>query len=166
VKIVLIVLAIIVGLAILAGAGMTFFAWKLARSVKVSTRGDEVSINSPFGKVETSKDAAEIAKRLGVDVYPGAMAIEGSGAVTIGNLKTATAIFESGDTPAKIADFYKARFPRHQIAAENEEQHTLLVASGGSMITIQIEPAGRRTRITISQVEGRNLPSSPATSTN
>src|SRR5271170_6589379 len=73
-KIILIIIAIIVGLGILGVATVGFIGYRIAKSAHVTQNGDNVKVDSPFGSVETSKDPAQAAKDLGIDLYPGAQA--------------------------------------------------------------------------------------------
>jgi hypothetical protein len=86
--------------------------YRVAKNAHVTQEGDHVKVDTPFGTVETSKDPAQAAKDLGVDLYPGAQAQKtGTANMTFGNVHTVTASFESSDPVDKICDFYKSRLP-------------------------------------------------------
>ena len=55
--------------------------------------------------METSKDPEQVAKDLGIDIYPGATALK-NGAVNMsfGSMHTVAASFESTDSVDKICD--------------------------------------------------------------
>ena len=60
-KTVLIIVGVIVVLGILAIASLTFIGIHLARRTHVTQDGDHVKVETPFGKVETSKDPDQYA---------------------------------------------------------------------------------------------------------
>jgi len=74
----------------------------------------------------------------------------GGASVRIGRMSSVTAVFESDDPADRVADFYKARFPDATYAQEGEE-HTIVAPRDDQLITITIEPQGRKTRFTISR---------------
>src|ERR1700722_12588318 len=71
-KIILIVVGVIVVIGILGVATVGFIGYRIAKSAHVSQQGDHVKAETPFGTFETSKDPEQVAKDLGVDIYPGA----------------------------------------------------------------------------------------------
>src|SRR5437667_443425 len=89
VKIILIVVAVIVGLGLLtAGIGAYFVhrAYvKVRDNAHIEEKNGKVKIESPFGNLETSTDPSEAAKNTEVDLYPGAeVSKDGSATMTIG----------------------------------------------------------------------------------
>ena len=78
-KILFIVLAIFVGLGVLAIGAVTFGIWQFTRHVDVDTDGGKVSISTPGGEVTVGEAAADVSEAdLGVPIYPGATGSEGS----------------------------------------------------------------------------------------
>ena len=71
-KAILIVVGVIVLAGILGVASLGFFAWRFARHAHVRQDGDNVTVETPFGSVQTTRDPEEAARALGVDLYPGA----------------------------------------------------------------------------------------------
>jgi len=155
-KIILIVFGVIVVLGVLSVAGVLIAARMFIHHTRVSTSGEHSRVETPFGTVETSGDAMDVAKSLGVDVYPGAKGLPGGSAVSFGNFKTASAEFETTDSPEQVQDFYKARFPRSNVNVSDEGGRTMVFMGTKGMTTIVIEPRGGKTHIQISQVNGVN----------
>ena len=111
-KTVLIVIAVIVGLGILGVAAAGWVAYHFAKGTHVSQNGNQVKVETPFGVVETSKDADQAAHNLGVDIYPGAeVRQEGAAVANVGSIRTVTASFTSDDSADKVCTFYKSKLP-------------------------------------------------------
>ncbi|PYX74505.1 MAG: hypothetical protein DMG72_09815 [Acidobacteria bacterium] len=155
-KIILIIVAIVVGLGILGMVASAFFAWQIARSTHVSSSGDKVRVETPFGTVETAKNADEAARNLGIDVYPGAKALKSNAAtVTVGGMKTVGAEFETSDPPEKVVEFYKEKFPHATMSITDDKHYALVSTDKKGMVTINVEPQEGRTRIHIAYISGK-----------
>jgi len=156
VKIVLIVVAVIIGLGILGMVTSAFFAWRIAKHTHISSRGDKVRVETPFGTVESTQNSDEAARNIGVDVYPGARALKSSaGAVTFGGMKTAGAEFETSDAPEKVAEFYKQKFPGAMVSTQGDDQYSIVSNEKNRVVTINIESQDGKTRINIANVTGK-----------
>jgi len=155
-KIILIVFAVIVVMGVVSVVGMLFAARMFIHRAHVETRGNHARVITPFGTVESSADAGDVAKNLGVDVYPGAKGLPGGSAVSFGNFKSATADFETDDSPDKVVEFYKSRFPRSNVSVNDQGGQTLVFMGSKGMTTIVIEPRSDKTHIQIAQVGGVN----------
>lgn len=161
-KAILIVLAVIIGIVVLAGAVIGFGAWRLMRNTRIEAGNDRARVVTPFGTVESNTNMAEALQKLGVDIYPGARQLPGGAAVSMGAMSTVTAQFETPDSPDLVEAFYKARFPRSNINVNDRNQRTLVFAAPQKgMMTIVIEPRGNMTHITISNVGGVQTPTQP-----
>src|SRR5579863_7380941 len=71
-KVILIVIGIFVILGVLAVSTVAFIGWRVARNLHVRQDRDHVKVETPFGNMETSKNPADAARDLGVEIYPGA----------------------------------------------------------------------------------------------
>jgi len=153
-KIILIVVVVIVGLGILATATLTFLAHRfVAHNIHVSQNGDQVKVDTPFGRVETTKDPQQAARNLGVDIYPGAQVqSNGTATTTFGAVHTVAANFESNDPVDKICDFYKSRFPNAMVTTSSGNRCTIISNDQKNMITINIESSGAGTKLQITNV--------------
>jgi hypothetical protein len=152
-KIILIVIAVIVVIGILGVATVGFIGWRIAKSAHVTQNGDNVKVETPFGSVESSKDPEQAAKDLGVDIYPGAeLRKNGAQSASFGNIRTVTANFDSTDSPEKICEFYKAKFPGANITSSDSGRCTITSKDSSNMITINVHPNGDSSRFEISSV--------------
>jgi hypothetical protein len=154
-KVILIVVAIVVGLSILAIGTATFIGWRVARHTRVEQNGGKVRVETPFGTVESNDNSDEAARNLGIDIYPGARARKSSAAnVTMGAMHTVAAEFETDDPPERVADFYKRKLPHANIAVSDEKQYTIISHDKKNMFTINIEPQDGKTLIHIANISG------------
>jgi tRNA threonylcarbamoyladenosine modification (KEOPS) complex Pcc1 subunit len=156
-KIILIVVAVIVGIGILGVASVSFFVYRVAKNAHVSQQGDHVKAETPFGTFETSKDPEQVAKDLGVDIYPGAeMQRNASTSVTIGSIHTVTAVLESGDSLDKVCAFYKSRFPNAMSTSSDQNRCTIVSNDQKNMVTINIEAQGDSSKLQITNVSKKS----------
>ena len=152
-KVVLIVVGVIVLLGILSVGSVVFFAWHVARHARVHQEGNNVRVETPFGNVEATKDPADAARNLGVDIYPGAeISKNGSATASFGGIHTASVNSESTDPVDKVASFYKAKFPNAMVSSTDPNRCTIISNDRKNMITINIEGQGDKTKIMITNV--------------
>lgn len=152
-KIILIVVAVIVVFGVLGLATLAIIGVHIAKRTHFSQDGKHVKVETPFGSVDTSKDPDQIAKDLGVEVYPGAQAqADGSASATFGNVHTAAAAFISTDPVEKVCDFYRSKFPNAMSSTSSENHCAIVSNSRGNMVTINVDSSGDSTRIQISTV--------------
>jgi len=153
-KIILIIIAVVVGIGILSIASIGFIGYRFARNAHVTQEGDHVKVETPFGSVETSKDPAQTAKDLGVDIYPGAQVQKnGTASMTFGNMHTVSAGFESSDSVDKICSFYKSRFPNASVSSSDQNRCTIVSNDQkGNMVTINIQANGETSKLQIASV--------------
>ena len=153
VKIILIVVAVLVVFGILGIATLGIIGMRIARSAHVSKDGNRVKIDTAFGSVDTTKDPQQMAKDLGVEVYPGAQPqANGSASATFGNVHTTSAVFTSSDPVDKVCDFYRLKFPNAMSSTSSQIRCTIVAGDQGNMITVNIESGGDSTKIQISSV--------------
>ena len=156
-KIILIVVAVIIGFGILGLATVGIIGYHIAKRAHITQNGDHVKVETPFGEVETSKDPDQAAKDLGVDLYPGAQVQRnGASSVSMGNIRTATALFESSDPPDKVCSFYKSRFPGAMVTTSDQNRCTIVSNNQKNMITINVTPSGDNTKLQITNVSKKS----------
>jgi len=136
-KVVLMIVGVVVLIGVLGVATIGIIGYRIAKNAKVSQKGDNVKIETPFGNMETSSDPQKTAEELGVEIYPGAQVQKsGAASVTFGSIHTVTANFESSDSVDKVCDFYRAKFPGATVQS-SDQTHCSIVASGsGNSTTI------------------------------
>lgn len=152
-KIILIVVAVIVGIGVLGIGTVGIIGYRIAKSSHVTQEGDQVKVETPFGTVESSKDPEQAAKNLGVDIYPGAQVQKtGAASATFGGIHTVAASFESGDSVDKVCSFYKSKFPGSMVKSSDQNRCTIVSNDKQNMITINVEASGDTTRFQITNV--------------
>jgi hypothetical protein len=105
-KIILIIVAIIVGLGILGVGAMGYMVYRVAHSVHVSDNGNgNVSVNG-FGLNANSADHLN-SSDLGVDIYPGAEQAKGGMKMNIAGTSTVIGKFTTSDSKDAVVAFYK-----------------------------------------------------------
>jgi hypothetical protein len=153
-KTILIILGVVGGVVILGIVASVIVGLQIARRTHVRHEGNKVKVETPFGTVESNQDADEVARDLGVDVYPGARAIKNSGAIAaIGGMKTVTARFESDDPSDKVADFYKKKFPNANVSQSGGDHYAIVQTNSDGALTISITPRNGATQINIANVQ-------------
>ncbi len=149
-KIILVIVGVIVLMGVLAMVTCGIVIHRAIKSAKVSQKGDNVKVETPFGNMETSTDPQQTAKELGVEIYPGAdLRKEGTASVTFGSLHTVTANFESNDSVDKVCDFYKQKFPSAQVASSDQTHCSIVSGDKGNSTTISVQSSGDGSRFTI-----------------
>jgi zinc-ribbon domain len=152
-KVILIVVAVVVFVGILGVVSAGFFAWHVAHHTHIRQNGDRVNVETPFGSVATTKDPEEAARNLGVELYPGAEVMkEGAASTTFGGVHTAALSATSSDSVDKVSSFYKAKFPNAMVTSSDSGRCDIVANDHKSMVTINIEAEGDKTKIQITNV--------------
>lgn len=158
VKIILIIVAIFVGLGII-GAGMAaFVGWRIAHHTRVTEKDGNVRVESPFGTVESTSNPDEVAKNLGVEIYPGATLQKNDAAnINVAGMHTVSAQFETTDPADKVGEFYKSKYPNANVSVGDQGRYTIVSTDQKNLITINIEPSDGKTLIHIASVSGKHV---------
>ncbi len=155
-KIILIVVAVIVGLGILGIAAVSFIGYRIAGHTRVRNQDGNVRVETPFGTVQSTTDPDEAARDLGIDLYPGATIVKGTTSkMNMGNMHTAAADFETSDSPGTVADFYKSKVPGASVISSEADHYAIISTDKKNMLTINIEPKDGKTSIHIAKVSGK-----------
>jgi zinc-ribbon domain len=152
-KIILIIVAVIVVLGILGIGAVSFIGYRIAKSAHVHQDGDNVKVETPFGSVESSKDASKAAADIGIDIYPGAeVQKDGASSATFGSIHTVTAMFTSSDALDKVCSFYKEKFPNAMASTSDQSHCTLVSNDNKNMVTINVESTGDGSKFQVTNV--------------
>jgi len=110
-KIVLIVVAVIVGLGLLIVLAFGVLAYRVMHSIHVSGTGDNahVTLNTPGGAISANATETFSASDLGTDIYPGAQSGKGSMRMTMPTGSWVSAVFVTPDSKDQVVNFYKGR---------------------------------------------------------
>lgn len=149
-KMVLMIVGVIVFIGILGMVTCGIIVHRAIKNARVSQKGDNVKIETPFGNMETSSDPQKTAEELGIEIYPGAQVQKaGTASVTFGSIHTVTANFESSDSVDKVCDFYRSKFPGATVQS-SDQSHCTIVASGqGNSTNINVDSSGGGSRFQI-----------------
>jgi len=149
-KIVLMIVGVIVFIGILGMVTCGIIVHRAIKSAKVSQKGDNVKIETPFGNMETSSDPQKTAEELGIEIYPGAQVQKaGTASVTFGSIHTVTANFESSDSVDKVCDFYRSKFPGAAVQSSDQTHCSIVASSLGTSTTINADSSGGGSRFQI-----------------
>ncbi len=147
------VLCVIFVLSVLGIVAAIHRAHRFRDRTFVTHNGRDSSVTTPFGRASTSHgDAKDVARQIGVDVYPGAEGGESSTA-QFGNMTTASVKFTTPDSVDKVAAFYKTRMSGAMVTQDSS--HFSMVGSDkNGTITITAQDNGSGTNIEIAKVGG------------
>ena len=146
----------IVVFGILAVGAVSFIGYRIARHSRIHNENGNVRVETPFGTVNTTTDPDEAARNLGIDVYPGAEVVKGTTSdMTMGNMHTASADFETSDPVSTVGEFYKSKVPNANVVSSTGDHYAIISTDKKNMLTINIEPKNGRTRIHIAKVSGK-----------
>ena len=156
-KVVLIVLGVVFAVALIAVVAISYGAYRLSQNVKVEESGDTTKVETPFGTIQTdNKSAEEVARNMGVPMYPGATAVQGNAVMELAGKKVAAANFESDDEPQKVFDFYKEKYPHARVVSQGDDQFHIMAGDEGEAVNIAIQAEDGKTKIAITKFEGND----------
>jgi hypothetical protein len=156
IKIVLMVVAAIVILGTMGVGFATFIGLRIARHAHIENKDGNVRVQTPFGAVQSTNDPNEASRNLGIDLYPGAQVLKGNTA-TMGAMHTVEAEFESDDSAERVLAFYASKLPNANVTVADQNHYTLVSTDKKNLITINIVPEDGKTRITIANLNGKNV---------
>jgi hypothetical protein len=105
-KIILIIVAVIVGLGILGIGVIGFISYRIVKNVHVDPSG-RMTMNTPAGTITTTPTDNISAADLGVEIYPGAESTRGSMKMEMPNGSAITGVFLTSDSTDQVLAFYK-----------------------------------------------------------
>ncbi len=110
VKIILIIVAIVVGLGVLGLGVAGYTVWRISRAVHMSGNGSEMTLSTPEGKVNLNTTESYTAAELGTDIYPGAQSVKGGMRMELPTGSMVTGVFVTSDSKDQVVAFYKNKF--------------------------------------------------------
>jgi hypothetical protein len=156
VKVILIVVAVILGLGIIGSITATFIGLRIAKHTHVTEDGKHVKVETPMGSVESSENAEDAVRNIGVDVYPGAQVMQNDAAnVNVGGMHTVAVNLQSDDPPEKVAEFYKSQLPHATVNVSDDKHYTIVSTHNKNLVTVNIGPEDGKTVINIASVSGK-----------
>ncbi len=150
---------VVAGTIVMLVAAGFFFARNV--HVRESGSGDKktVNIETPFGHVTVHKDDQLDPTQLGIPIYPGASKGSDRGGadfeIDSGTLHkdvtAAGATYFTSDSPEKVRDFYREKFPSWNSKWNNDE-FEIEAKGDGRLRSIGVKREGDRTRIAVASV--------------
>ncbi|MGA3137185.1 MAG: zinc ribbon domain-containing protein [Terracidiphilus sp.] len=158
VKIILIIVAIVVGLGILGLGAVGYTAWRISRAVHVSGHGDQVTLQTAEGKVNLNASENYTAAELGTDPYPGAQSTRGGMKMDLPGGSMVTGVYLTSDSKQQVVDYYKGKFGSTVAVFDTPDAAILtfpISKQESVMVTITAKPSENdgKTRITITHTK-------------
>jgi hypothetical protein len=147
-KIILIVLAVVVGIGLIGAGVVGYGVWRVAHAVHVDGNGGGVTLSVPGGGTVSAGDSTASEADMGVPVYPGAVREKGGvGKIVLqGDDARASSMvmahFTTDDSVSKVTDFYKSKMGENAVVVStgdgtvltsgknDEDSLTVTVGSG------------------------------------
>jgi len=120
-KIVLIIVAILVGLGLLGAGVVGYGIYRISKAVHGNSSTGEVTLNTPGGTISTNPTQTFTADELGTDVYPGAQPGKGSMRMNLGGSSVVAANYVTSDSKDKVIAFYKDKLGSEAQTMETAE---------------------------------------------
>lgn len=139
-KIVLIVVAVVVGLGILGAGAMGFMAWHVAKTMKVDSSGQGVTMTVPGGGTISAGDSVASDVDLGVPAYPGALREKGGVNMDTASASMVMAHFATNDSISQVTDFYKGKMGETTVAVTSGDGTVLNSGSDADKVMVTIGP--------------------------
>jgi hypothetical protein len=159
-KIVLIVVAILVGIGLLGAGAVGFVIWRVAHSIHVANRGGQFTFNSPDGRVSSSTAKNFTPEELGTDIYPGAQGTTGGMRMRLGDRSVVSAVYLTPDSKDQVLSFYKSKLGSEASVYDGGSGGAMISLKKGSqeniMVTISSRPSENDGKTRISIVHTRN----------
>lgn len=153
VKIVLIVVAIVVGLGIIGAGTFGFVVWRVAHAVHVSHSGDRITVNTPGGSISADTTESFSTSDLGTDIYPGAATTKGSMRMALPNGSVVTAVYVTPDSKDQVVAFYKSKLGSNISTYESTEASVISANMDKDSVVVTVTPNapeyGGKTQIAI-----------------
>ncbi len=151
VKIILIVLAVVIGLGILGAGAVGFMVWRVAHAIHTHARNGDFTINTPNGTINAGAASNFTAEELGADIYPGAQAMQGGMRMNLPTGSIVSGAFETSDSKEQVLNFYKSKFGSDASVFDGGNSAMISVKKGeheSVMVTISAAHDGK-TKVSI-----------------
>ena len=128
-KIVLIIVAIVVGIGVIGVGIVGFGVYRVVHSVKNAVVTDDkgnVSLNSATTGISMGKNVTVTPDELGVPVYPGATLGDGGIRMKTKAGSMLTVVYKTSDDVDTVANFYKGKMPEAELTATGSSNATVL----------------------------------------
>ncbi len=163
VKIILIIVAVIVGLGIIGLGAVGYVGWRVSRAIHVNGPGGQVSINTPGGTISANPSQSYTAAELGTDIYPGAQSTAGGMKMNLPTGSMVMGSFLTSDSKQQVIDFYKGKFGSQAMSFDTADGAMLtfpISKQESVMVTVTANQSrdNGKTRITITHTINTKAP--------
>lgn len=144
VKIILIIVAVVVGLGILGLGAVGFTAWRIAHAFHVSGPGGQVTMSTPGGTFTANSAENFTPSDLGTDIYPGAQSTRGGMRMDLPTGSMVTGVFLTSDSKDKVLAYYKDKFGSAASVFESSDSAVVSLNKGQQesvVVTITAKPS-------------------------
>ena len=130
-KIILIVIAVVVGLGAIGAGIVGYGIYKVAHSVTTDSKGNGTISVPGIGAISAGKDMNVSAADLGVPLYPGATVGEGGMHMTLPTGSVVTAVYDTSDPVSSVVAFYKGKLGANESDVDTANSSVLTSGSEG-----------------------------------
>lgn len=158
-KIVLIVIAVLVGLGIVGAGAAGFAVWRIARAVRVANNGEQVTLSAPGGSFSASAASIFTPSELGTEIYPSAQSAAGGGRMSLASVSVVSAVYLTSDSKDQVVSFYKSKLGSEATIYDAANSATISLRKGSReslMISIVSRPSENNGKTKISIVHTTN----------
>ena len=144
VKIILIIVAVIVGLGLIGVGVAGYTVYRVSRAIHGNGTTNTMTITTPEGKVNLNTNETYSASDLGTDIYPGAQSIHGGMRMELPTGSMVTGVFVTSDSKDQVVAFYKTRFGSGASTFDTSDGAILTLPKGQQesvMVTITAKPS-------------------------
>ncbi len=157
VKIILIVLAAIIGMGILGAGAVGFMVWRVAHAIHTHAKNGDFTINTPNGTINAGAASNFTAEELGAEIYPGAQAVQGGMRMNLPTGSIVSGAFETSDSKEQVLNFYKSKFGSDASVFDGGNSAMISLKKGEHetvMVTISAASDGK-TKVSIVHTKNR-----------
>ena len=129
-KVILIVVAVIVGLGVLGLGAIGYTAWRVSRAIHVNGSNGQVTMHTSEGDFSANTNESFSASELGTEVYPGAAVVKGGMRMSLPTGSMVAAIFTTSDSREQVIAFYKSKMGSEAAVIETPGAAVLSVKKG------------------------------------
>ena len=150
-KVVLIVIAVVVGLGVLGFGALVLIGLHAAKTVNATNGGTGVTATVPgVGTVTTGTAPALTAQDLGVPLYPGAT-FDASASATVvnGTTKAVQATYWTTDPVSAVTAFYQSKLGSGLTVMGLGDETILDYGGGNNTVTIMMDSESGKTKMNV-----------------
>jgi len=161
VKIILVVIAIFVGLGILAAGIFGFAVWRISRAIHLNGSNGQVTVQTPGGSITTNRSMTLTGSELGVDLYPGAESTPGGMRMDLPTGSMVSGAFLTSDSKDAVVSFYKSKLGSDASVFDAADSAVISLNKGPQnsvVVTVTSKPSENdgKTKIMIVHTKGKS----------